>query len=208
MPHPRPIQLVMIITAGVDSRQDWFCLRSQPRREHVAAAHLRDRVGVGVFAPRIHVRKSLRSGRVADFAEPLFPGYLFARFRYREQWRQVVSTQGVSGVVSFGEQVPAVADGVIDYLRAQIATSDQLGPAPLFAAGAWVRIVNGCFRNTEGQVVHFDSRTERVRLLLTLLGREIQVSVPADRLVALSDCAHRYPPGLLALSAATAAPSS
>ncbi len=193
----------MITTATIP---DWFCHRSQPRREHVAAAHLRDRVGVGVFAPRIRVRRSFRGGRVGVQAEPLFPGYLFARFCYPDQLRHVLSTQGVAGIVAFGRHVPPVADTVIDYLRSQIQAAQGLAPAPLFEAGAWVRIVNCCFRDTEGRVLHFDSRTDRVRLLLTLLGREVQVSVPAERLVSVSGREPSYPATLLAPGDAAAPP--
>ncbi len=167
------------------SRTGWYCLRTQPRREFVAAQNLRERVGVEVFAPRIRVRRCTRNGLVSALAEALFPGYLFARFDYPQQLRYVVSTSGVTGVVRFGAQPPAVADGIIDFLRSQVRLTEQERGEPVLGEGTWVRIVGGCFRDVEGRVLSFDSRTERVRVLLSLLGRDVQISVMAQQLVAL-----------------------
>ncbi len=167
------------------SRLGWYCLRTQPRREFVAALNLRRRTGVDVFAPRIQVRRSARSGVVSALAEALFPGYLFARFEYPQQLRHVVSTTGVTGVVSFGSQPPVVADHVIDFLRAHVRLAETDRGQPIFTEGTWVRIVGGCFRDVEGRVLSFDTRTDRVRVLLSLLGRDVQVSVMAQQLVAL-----------------------
>ena len=165
----------------------WYCLRSQAKREHVAAVNLRERVSVEVFAPRVRGIQNTRRGLQVNATEALFPGYLFARFSYPEQVRHVLSTCGVTGIVAFGSRPPAVADDVIEYLRREMAHADQAATAPVLEEGAWVRILSGCFQYIEGRVLHFDPRTERVRLLLTLLGNEVQVSVPAERVALLSE---------------------
>ena len=60
-----------------DSIEKWRCLRGKPKREHLAAQHLR-LAGFEAFCPRIrHQRRTVR-GKVW-FVEALFPGYLFAR---------------------------------------------------------------------------------------------------------------------------------
>lgn len=176
----------------------WFCLRAQARREHTAAANLERRVGVEVFAPRLRMRRA-RGGLVATLAEALFPGYVFARFEYPAQLRHVVSTAGVAGVVAFGGEPPPVADGVIDFLRAQIGQAAPGAATPWVAEGEWVRIVAGCFRQAEGRVLRVDPRTERVCLLLSLLGRTVQVSVFAHQLESLNPLAPGVPPGLRAI---------
>src|SRR5687768_5263237 len=104
----------MLPAASATSSLRWFCLRSQAKREHIAAANLRDRVEVEVFAPRIRAMHSTRHGIVVNATEALFPGYLFARFAYPDQVRHVLSTNGVTGVVAFGGQPPPIADHVID----------------------------------------------------------------------------------------------
>lgn len=187
-----------MITGETTARLGWYCVRTQPRREHTAAASLRSRVGVDVFAPGIRVRRSPRHVS-RPLTEPLFPGYLFARFSFPHQLRHVVSTQGVAGVVSFGGEPPVVADGVIEFLRTQIQFGEATSASPIFEEGEWVKIVSGCFRDCEGRVLSFDAKTERVRLLLSLLGREVQVSVLARQVVPGAELARTIPAGLLAL---------
>lgn len=183
-------------TSTAPTQTGWFCLRTQPRREQVAALNLAERVRVDVFAPRIRVTRTVR-GLLASAAEALFPGYVFARFRYPDQARHVASTTGVTGLVTFGGPPPVVEDRVIEFLRAQAGSALHDAQVPLFEEGTWVRITSGAFHDAEGKVVHFDPRTERVRLLLTLLGREIQISLPAQQLMAASRPRGQYPSGLL-----------
>lgn len=205
--RPANYRSIFFMSSGqTTSRVGWFCLRAHTRREFAAAEHLRLRTGVEVFSPRIRCGKNPEANSAASTSrqgEPLFPGYLFARFEYPQQLRHVLSTQGVTGVVSFGGHPPAVADGVIDFLRAQVDLANRVDPAPEFAAGAWVKIVAGCFRDAEGEVVSSDSRTARVRVLLHLLGRSVQVSVPAQQLVAGAEVS-RIPAELRAVPQGTA----
>ena len=176
---------------------NWFCLRTQPKREHVAAANLRRRVKIDVFAPRLRIWRPARHGVASLVTEALFPGYVFARFVHPDQSRHVLSTMGVTGIVAFDRHPPAVADQLIDFLRSQVEQADRVAGTPLFEEGSWVKIASGCFHDMEGRVLHFDPKTERVRLLLMLLGRAVQVSLPARGVFASAPQAH-YPPGLLA----------
>jgi transcriptional antiterminator RfaH len=184
-------------TQGSTRREAWFCLRTQPRREQTAAGHLCQRVGIEVFAPQIPLRRRSSGTRTGLLLrQPLFPGYFFARFHYPQQLRHVISSQGVSGIVRFGAIPSVVADGVIDFLRREIELA-QGAPAQSFREGETVRIVNGCFNQLEGLVLSSDSATERVRVLLSLLGQQIQVSVLAAQLVSTEALAAAYPPRLL-----------
>jgi transcriptional antiterminator RfaH len=187
----------MIIAATAPEPVNWFCLRSEAKREHIAAANLLDRVGIEVFAPRIRGAHTTRRGIATYATEALFPGYLFARFAYPGQRRHVVSTTGVCGLVSFGGRPPPVADHVIDQLRREVSVADQSPMAPVIEEGAWVRILSGCFQYIEGRVVHFDPRCDRVRLLLALLGNEVQVSLSWRHVSVTTPSRPHYPSGLL-----------
>ena len=177
-------------------RNAWYCLRALPRLEQIAANHLRTRVGVEVFAPQIAVRRPSASARRLLVQQPLFPGYLFARFHYAQQLRHVVSTQGVAGVLKFGGDPSTVADGVIDFLRREIHLADSVSQRPFFAVGTKVTVVDGCFRHIEGRVISCDSATDRVRVLLTLLGQDVQVSVLSEHLVTAEMPDDHFPAGL------------
>src|SRR5262249_43854978 len=87
-------------------RVAWYCLRSQPKHEHIAAAHLRI-LGVNVFCPRIRFKRKTRLG-IVWVTEAMFPGYLFARFELAEMHRKVTYAHGVSGIVRFADRYPAI----------------------------------------------------------------------------------------------------
>lgn len=173
----------------------WYCLRVLARREHTTARNLEQRVGVRAFSPRIRVQRENRSGDAALVTEALFPGYVFARFQYPHQVRHVASTPGVVSLVRFGGEPPAVADQVIENLDS--AVREACATAPAFAEGSWVSVVAGCFRGNEGRVIA--SGASRVLILLTLLGQEIQISVPGDQLAdSAAGPARHFPAGLRA----------
>jgi transcriptional antiterminator RfaH len=162
----------------------WFCLRAEGRREHVAALNLARRNHVEAFAPRIRIRREIRTGGVQTVTEALFPGYLFARFQYPEQVRRVVSTTGVLGLVAFGGPPPRLDDGTIAHLRQHAEPAAATTPvSPVFEEGDWVRVAAGCLRGTEGRVRQPASGHERVCVLLCLLGHDVEISLPTDQLI-------------------------
>jgi transcriptional antiterminator RfaH len=176
----------------------WFCLRGEGRREHLAALNLARRNAVEAFAPRIRLRRESRAG-VQTVTEALFPGYLFARFRYPEQVRHVVSTSGVLGLVAFGGPPPRLDDGTIAQLRQHAQAFVSSAPvSPIFEEGDWVRVAAGCFRGTEGRVRPSAAGVDRVCVLLSLLGHEVEISLPADQLVSRTEHAQLVPPALRA----------
>ncbi len=164
----------------------------------MAALALDRRSGVEAFAPRIRVRKECRAGGVVTTTEALFPGYLFARFRYPEQVRRVVSTTGVVGLVSFGGPPPRLADDTIAHLRQH---AEPIAPplSPVFEEGDWVRVAAGCFRGAEGRVRELTDGRGRICVLLSLLGHDVEVSLPAGQLAGRPDPLGHVPVALRAV---------
>src|ERR1700731_4397534 len=94
----------------------WYCLRAQPKHEHIAAANLRTLEGVTVVCPRIRFKRTTRRGLVW-VTEALFPGYLFARFELAKMHRQVRYAHGVSGIVRFADRYPTIDDDSLAQLQ-------------------------------------------------------------------------------------------
>ena len=152
----------------------WYCLRSQLKRERIAAEHLRQLDGVEVFAPRIRYRKSTARGRIW-WQEPLFPGYVMARFDLDSLGRQVCHCTGVSHLVSFGRVVPSIADTFITQLQTELAADaadETFTTSPLIEVGDEVRVGEGPLCGMSGTVVQVMPATERVRVLLEFLGED------------------------------------
>ena len=172
--------------SGPDSPLAWFCLRAQPKHEHIAARHLRQLAGLEVFLPRIRFQRKTRQGLVW-VTEALFPNYLFARFHWKTALRLVHHTPGVGGVVHFGTRWPTVADDVIEELRRPFG-SDQLhviSGEP--QAGDHVQIVGGVFHDLRAVVTQVMPARERVRVLLEFLGRQTAVELPLSNVIREGD---------------------
>ena len=151
------------------------------------------------FRPRILLdSESLTHGLAAVVTE----GAALVLPDYARQARLVVSTAGVRGIVAFGALPPPVPDAVVEGLRREIAGQAGAAAAPILREGAWVRVLAGCFRFLEGRMVQVDPRSDRVRVLLDLLGGEVHVTLPAHQVAPLGEATRRYPSGLLHSAAA------
>jgi transcriptional antiterminator RfaH len=153
----------------------WFCVRTQTKREHIAAEHLRELEGIEVFCPRLRYRKATRRGTVW-WLEPLFPGYLLAKFKLMESERAVTFCQGVRGLVRFGPEIPSVPEAFVEVLRAEIrnhVTSDEeiLTVAPSIECGDEVEVASGPLAGMRGVVVSIAPAAERVKILMDFLGQ-------------------------------------
>jgi transcriptional antiterminator RfaH len=154
----------------------WYCLRSQPKHEHIAAAHLRLLEEVTVFCPRIRFKRSTRQG-VVWVTEAMFPGYLFARFELMSMHRQVRYAHGVSGIVRFADRYPTIDEGSLEHLMAH---TDATGVKEInydLSQGDRVRISDGIFAGLDAVVVKVLPAKDRVRVLMEFLGRNIEAEV-------------------------------
>jgi transcriptional antiterminator RfaH len=160
----------------------WYCIRSQPKHEHIAAAHLRQIPGVEVFNPQLRFVRSTRRGRVAC-TESLFPNYLFARFALQTLLERVNYTCSVKGIIRFGDRVPAIADPVIEELRRNLAETEPrvFTDAPL--KGDEAEISAGPFQGEKGVVTRVLPGKQRVQVLLNAMGRSISADFSLDSIL-------------------------
>jgi transcriptional antiterminator RfaH len=160
----------------------WFCLRCQPKHEHIAAAHLAKDLSIEVYLPRIRFKRATRRGPVW-FTEALFPNYLFARFELAACLRRVGHARGVRGVVHFGDRWPIVPQTVIEELRLTVKGDEVHVIREELRPGEAVRISGGVFHGLHAAVTRVMPSRERVAVLLEFLGRQTTVELPKEALV-------------------------
>jgi transcriptional antiterminator RfaH len=162
--------------------ETWFAVATKPRCEAQAEEHLR-RQGYDCLLPR--VRRVLRNAAgVKTRVESLFPNYLFLRAdSERESLAPVRSTRGAIGLVRFGMEPARVPEPVIARILARIDAADGLVrlDTPTLAPGSTVRVTTGPLCGWEGVFVAGEG-SERVRLLLDLLGSVREVVLPREQL--------------------------
>jgi transcriptional antiterminator RfaH len=154
----------------------WFVVRCQTKREHIAAGHLRALDGVEAFCPRLRYRKATRRGKIW-WVEPMFPSYVMAKFTLSEMERAVMFCQGVRGLVRFGSEIPPVPDSFIESIKQEIRNhrgsmeEELISLSPTIEIGDEVEIAHGPFQGMQGTVVEVPDAAERVKVLLEFLGR-------------------------------------
>lgn len=154
----------------------WFCIRTQPKSEHIAAGHLRLMAGVEVYCPRLRFRRATRRGPVW-FSEALFPGYLFARFVPMASQKEIACTRAVSTIVRFGGAPARIPDAGIAELRAHMGEEDCKTLDAVLREGDAVTITAGVFQGLATVVTQLLPARERVRVLVEFLGecREVEL---------------------------------
>lgn len=155
---------------------EWYCVRCQTKREHIAAEHLRELEGVEVFCPRIRYRKATRRGKIW-WVEPMFPGYVLAKFKISELERAVTFSHGVRGLVRFGTEIPAVPTSFVEALKNEVeirADGDReqfITISPSIEPGDEVEVAHGPFQGMQGTIISVPSAGDRVKILLEFLGK-------------------------------------
>jgi transcriptional antiterminator RfaH len=170
----------------------WYCVRTQPKHEHIAAATLNRNLGLEVFHPRLRLERASRRG-VMRVVEPLFPCYLFVRCCLGERLDDIRYVNGVSSLVHFGQRIPAVPDTVIEELRQCFEAEEPMSVEDRLFPGAEVTVAEGAFMGSGGIVVRLLPARRRVQILLEFLGRTTIAEVDRNALATENSVADLVP---------------
>jgi transcriptional antiterminator RfaH len=154
----------------------WYCARTKPKHEHIAAANLRKNLELEVFHPRLRVERATQRG-VVRVVEPLFPCYLFVRCELAEKLGEIQHTNGIREMVRFGGKIPSVPDAVIGELRECFLMDAAMPVESCFSPGDEVTVVEGVFAEARAFVLRVMPGRKRVQVLLEILGRSMPVEM-------------------------------
>lgn len=160
----------------MDSKLNWFALRTRPRAEKVVADALRGK-GYEEFLP-LHLERRRWSDRIATVEMPLFPGYVFCRFD-AQQRLPILTTPGVLLVVGIGKTPEPIDDTEIDSLRVLVDSRLQLQAWPYLHIGQRIQIVAGPLTGAEGILLAVKNQN-RLVVSVTLLQRSVAVEIPEN----------------------------
>jgi transcriptional antiterminator RfaH len=164
--------------------QRWYVVQSQPNAERKAILHL-ERQGFSTYLPR-YLKRRRHARKVEIVPAPLFPRYLFVSIDLGAQrWRSIFSTVGVSRLVCNGEMPTPISDYVLDTLRGREDAGGyvRLEHRPNFNPGDRIRVLDGAFADCLGLYEGMRD-SDRVAILLDLLGRKVRVTVDVESVAA------------------------
>jgi transcription antitermination factor NusG len=152
----------------------WVVLKTQPRRELLAAHAVRAR-GAQAYVPMLPPKR--RDG----LATPLFPGYLFAHVELdSDDLVRIRSAPGIAYVLPRASAPAFIPNEVIDAIRRRLGDPTDGVIHPQFKPGQRVTIVEGPFKWVEAVVDRNLSAVGRVRVLLDFVHRLVPAVVDEE----------------------------
>jgi transcriptional antiterminator RfaH len=176
---------------------DWHVALTIPQSDRFACENLRHR-GYRVYRPIFpKVIRHFRNGpnRTRSVIRSMFPGYLFVADDRGQGWLRFGQCPGVRNADAMlktsgpdGHYV-IVPSAVIDVVRAkeqELCTVNlTLAETHGFSVGQQVKIAEGPFMGFLAKIEALDD-SQRIVLLMWMLGRESRVSLPVEHLASAS----------------------
>ena len=157
----------------------WYVVHTHPRQEERAQNNFQ-MWGLETFLPRLRGRQYNRfTGNVSPVVKPLFPRYVFVRFRLSEAYNRIRFTRGVDSLVSFAGNPCPVEDEIINLIRLQVDAEGLVQVGAELKPGDRVIIREGPLSGLSGIFEREMTDAERVAILLDSV--IFQVRVMADR---------------------------
>ena len=162
------MQMIEKPGSPVELTRNWYVIQTKTKKELEAKSYLSMK-GVEVFSPTMEI-VTARGGRMVSGQQALFPGYLFGRFNLLEDYSLVRWGRGVRKIVGFGAEPIPVADEVIELIRHRAQGGECVKKACSFEPNELVRVRSGPMKDLLGVFERWVSDSERVRVLLNLVG--------------------------------------
>lgn len=162
----------------------WYVLHTYSGYEENVARNLRQRIeSMGVedkiFNILIPTEKKIRikNGRRRVVTEKIFPGYILVEMVVTDDsWYVVRNTPNVTGFIGTGTTPTPVSDDEIRSLQKRIGVEEPKYTIDV-TPDTPVKIIDGPFKDFEGRVAQVDETRGKVRVLVSMFGRETPVEL-------------------------------
>lgn len=144
-------------------------------KQRIQSEHLEDKI-VDVLVP-MQDKIEIRQGKKTEVKEKIFPGYILVRMILDDNtWLAVRTTQGVTGFVGVGNKPTSISDEevstIVKFTQIQHPTFKQV-----FSPDDTIKITDGPFAEFIGKVDTVDGEKGRVKVLVSIFGRETPVEL-------------------------------
>lgn len=119
----------------------------------------------------------LKSGKKKESQKKFYPGYILVQMEMSDDtWHLINSTPRVTGFVG-GDKPAPIQQEEIDVIVKQIEEGPATTVTAQFDRGDTVRIIDGSFANFNGFVDEIDEVHNKMRVMVTIFGRQTPVEV-------------------------------
>lgn len=119
----------------------------------------------------------IRNGKRKIIEEKIYPGYVMVEMIVDDSsWYVVRNTPNVSGFIGAGTTPTPVSDAEIQNLQKRMGVEEPKYKIDI-SVGMPVRVVDGPFKDMEAKVSEIDEARGRVKVLVSMFGRETPVDL-------------------------------
>jgi transcriptional antiterminator NusG len=179
-PAPAPV-----VDNSPSAKGRWYVVHTFSGHENRVGATLKQRIEsehlenliFDILVPT-QDKIEIRGGKKETVKEKIFPGYILVKMLLTdESWLAVRTTQGVTSFVGAGNKPTPISEAEVN----SIVKFTTQGAMPtfkeVFMVEDTVKIIDGPFADFIGKVDSVDTEKGRVRVLVSIFGRETPVEL-------------------------------
>ncbi len=119
----------------------------------------------------------IKNGKRKVVEEKIFPGYVLVEMVVTdESWYVVRNTPNVTGFIGTGTIPTPISEKEVKELQKRIGVEEPKYKVDV-SEGSPVRIIDGPFKNLEGKVTNVDESKGKIKVLVSMFGRETPVEL-------------------------------
>jgi transcriptional antiterminator NusG len=169
------------VTTG---EKKWYVLHTYSGYEDSVVHNLKQRIesmGMGdkIFDVMVPKEKKIKikDGKRVTVEEKIFPGYVLVNMIVTDDsWYVVRNTPNVTGFVGSGTIPTPVGEDEIKFIEKRMGVEEPKYKID-FKLDDLVRIIDGPFKDYEGKVSEIDESKGKVKVLVSIFGRETPVEL-------------------------------
>ncbi|MBU1102087.1 transcription termination/antitermination protein NusG [Patescibacteria group bacterium] len=168
----------------VSRGRNWYVLHTYSGYEEAVVRNLKQRIeSMGmedkIFNVLVPTEKKIKikAGKRKVVEEKIYPGYVLVEMIVTDDsWYVVRNTPRVTGFVGSGTTPTPISPEEIKDLQKRMGVEEPKYKID-FAFGDSVKITDGPFKDTDGKVAEIDEDRGRVKVLISMFGRETPVEL-------------------------------
>ncbi len=168
----------------LQSGRNWYVIHTYSGYEDAVARNLKQRIDsldmqnkiFNVIVPK-EKKIKIKSGKRITVDEKIYPGYVLVEMIVEDDsWYVVRNTPHVTGFVGSGTTPVPIAKEEVDLLVSRMGAEEPRYKVNV-ATGDPVRVTDGPFKDFEGKISEIDEARGKIKVLVTIFGRETPVEL-------------------------------
>lgn len=162
----------------------WYAIHTYSGYEENVSENLKQRIESydmqdKIFDVLIPTEKKIKikSGKRKVVTEKIFPGYVLVDMIVTDDsWYMVRNTPNVTGFIGTGTTPTPLSEEEVKALQKRMGVDEPQYKIDV-EVGDPVKITDGPFKNSEGKIDNVDSERGKVKVLVSVFGRETPVEL-------------------------------